>query len=216
MIISKKKDGNMNLKEKRDFFLQKNNISTNFFVCGKQVHGKKIKKVEERGGGVIFQETDGFITKSKNIAMGVFVADCLPISFCSEKISGIIHAGWKGLSEGIIEEMAKEIKKIGESIEDVFFEIGPSIGVCHFEVKKDVIDIFRKIKNIKNIEEYITRKNNKTFLDLKKIAEDKIIFLGGKHIKKSKICTFCNHNYLSYRREKNLGNMLAIIKNNNL
>ena len=70
----------------------------------------------------------------------VRTADCLPIFLTNLQGSfvALIHAGWKGLLNGVIE---KTIDKISSSSEIIVW-LGPCIGQESFEVGNDVYDLF--------------------------------------------------------------------------
>ncbi len=209
METSKREDGSMSQKENIEKFCRKLGIDSNNLVIGKQVHGKKVEIINKKS---IFNETDGLITESPEFILGVLTADCLPISFRSNRICGILHVGWRGLFKGIIEEAVEKVKFLREDISNLSFKIGPGIGICHFEVKKDLIKEFEKITNVGNFEDYCNRRNDKYFLDIKKIAKKKIENYNIKSIEVSSHCTYCNNNYFSYRRDRKLNQLISIIK----
>ena len=66
------------------------------------------------------------------------VADCLPIYFVNSvsKTIGLVHAGWRGLSSGIIKNYLKKIDKETDSYRNTFVIIGPSIQRCCFQIQK--------------------------------------------------------------------------------
>lgn len=178
-------------------FCKLKNINYNNLIKAGQVHGINVKIVTEKEKGEIILNTDGFVTRSPNVYLSVLTADCLPVSFFSKKICGIIHVGWRGLSKGIVEEALKTISKLEENVSNVHFNIGPGIGPCHFEVRKDVLNQFNHIK----INNFIERRDNKTFLDIKKITKFILKKNGVPKIKIDKVCTFCSKRYFSYRRD---------------
>jgi len=47
----------------------------------------------------IYDNTDGIITREKNIFLGIFSADCFPVLLYdpNEQIAGIAHAGYQGI-----------------------------------------------------------------------------------------------------------------------
>lgn len=194
-IMSDKKDGSMKIEDNLKSFLNRNNIEINHLIRAGLCHKKKVKKVNLKDGGKIIRETDGFLTKEIDLFISITVADCLPILFYNpiKKEIGVIHAGWKGLYSGIIENLKIDFK-------NTFFYIGPGISKCHFEVKEDFpLPYFKK--------------NNKYFSDLKKIAREKIIKMGGqeKNIEVSKDCTYCKKDkYSSFRREGVINAMIVI------
>ena len=85
-------------------------------------------------------DADASYTFKKNIICAVRTADCMPILVTNEEGSLVsaIHAGWRGLSTGVIE---KTIKKLNP-IENLIVWIGPHISQKHFEVGPDVKEIF--------------------------------------------------------------------------
>jgi len=214
LAISKKRDGNLkNDEEARKKFLDKFNLSFKNLIFLKQIHSKKIILIKKRKS--FPRIGDGMITKEKEIVLGVFSADCLPIFIFDQKreIIGLLHAGWKGSLKGIAKEAIKILKKEGSNPKDVLVYIGPSISGKCYEVPKERAEIFsKKFKKFKS--KIIKQKGEKYFLDLRKL--NKLIFIEEgvlpKNIQISKICTFCNKNYFSFRREKgNLsGEMLSI------
>ena len=202
--ISKKGDGSMNEKENISSFLDKVDIDFNNFVRADLVHGKDVKIIDSAKKRVI-STTDGLIT-GKNIALGVTVADCLPIYIKSENVTGIIHAGWKSIYKGIIQEFISKVEKIGESPENLEVFIGPSIMDCHYEVGQELINKFSDYPNC------FKEKGGKTYLSLQKVSKQKFKKFGVNNIEASNSCTFCEEDFFSYRRDKKLNNMLAVIK----
>ena len=204
IYLSEKKDGSMNKKKNISSFLDKINIDFNNFVRADLVHGKNVEIINNAVEGVILN-TDGLITKA-NLSLGVTVADCLPVYIKSENITGIIHAGWKSIYKGIIQEFILKAKKIGERPKNLEVFIGPSIMDCHYEVGQELINKFSDHLNCFRKEE------GKTYLSLQKVSKQKFKEFGVNNIEISNSCTFCEKNLFSYRRDKKLNNMLAVIK----
>jgi copper oxidase (laccase) domain-containing protein len=91
-----------------------------------QNHGTKIVEIvttKESLAGV-----DGLITQSPNLTIGIKTADCAPIVFYQAGQVGIVHAGWRGLAEGIIEKMLVRFTR-----PQIY--VGPLLPV--FEIQKD-------------------------------------------------------------------------------
>jgi len=205
MIISERKDGAMGKKENVAAFLKKYSIQREKLVLAEQVHGSSIAIAQEKDGGGIIKGVDGFITKERGLFLGITVADCLPVSLFSDKVSGILHAGWKGIRKGIIEAALERIGEMEEDIKNVSFEVGPGIGVCHFEIKEDVV------KEFSDFEDLIYKKEEKMFLDIKKVVERKVRNGGGERVRISDHCTYCmSKKYFSFRRDKEIRSMLAL------
>ncbi len=212
MIISQKKDGPMSSERNITRFLNRKGINRDELVTGKQVHGKEIAVIRKREEVSSLNECDGIMSLSKDLVPGVFVSDCLPISFHLDGICGILHVGWKGLAKGIIEESFRKIERLGRDPKEAYFEIGPGIGACHFEVREDLLSYFKNYNKRGEEEDFVQKRGVKTFFDLKGLARKKMEDRGVRNIKVSSICTFCNKDYFSLRREGEIINMLALIR----
>ena len=164
----------------------------------KQIHSNIILSSSDIIGNT---EADGIILDQKNKLIIIKTADCTPLFFFSNdyKECGIIHIGWRGLYTGIEDKIFDLIKT---SREELRFFIGPSIEKSCYEVG---LDLFDKFKDKKYRDKIFTKKSNdKYFMDVnlgitlslleKGISKDQISY--------SNICTFCDKNFPSYRRNK--------------
>ena len=106
-----------------------------------------------------YNNTDGLITKEKEIMLATTNADCILLLFY-DPVKNVIantHSGWKGTLKQIAR---KTIEKMQEekhcNPKDILVFSCPSILQCHFEVDKDVADAFiETLPFIKGKEEYI-------------------------------------------------------------
>jgi hypothetical protein len=78
-------------------------------------------------------EGDALVTRSTDLALAVFTADCLPILLAARGEVAAVHAGWRGLASGVI---AAAVAQIDEEVAAAW--IGPAIGRCCYEVGADV------------------------------------------------------------------------------
>ena len=166
-----------------------------------QVHGKKVVYVSNNKKIVL--KTDGIFTNKKNLILCVVTADCMPLIFYSptKKITGVVHAGYKGLLEGIIQEMLLKFKSHHIEAEDICVGIGPCIGDCCYDVPKERVNAFTGKYSYPNIYQ---DKGGKYFLDLKKIGLSILLENGvkKKNIEVLPFCTRCNvSNFYSYRAD---------------
>jgi YfiH family protein len=92
------------------------------------------------------------ITNLKNVALVIKTADCIPIILYDNKTKTLaaIHSGWKGTLNSIVKEVLnKMLTTYNVDIKNIKAYLYPSIRKCHFEVEKDVYNMFKnKIKNI--------------------------------------------------------------------
>ncbi len=220
----------MNLRQHCDD--SKENIEKNFeilcsaigidkedLVLSKQVHEDKIMNVGrgDRGNGIWkenkFKSADGLITDEPGVALVTFYADCVPLYFLDpkKKVIASVHSGWKGtvkrIGQKTVEKFAADYKS---NPEDIIAAIGPSIQVCHFEVGRDVAEIFEK--NFKS--QVVEERGEKVFVNLQKAVAEQLLESGirSENITDSKICTYCNWEMLFSHRKTGgrRGNLAAV------
>lgn len=212
-VMSQKKDADMRLgnidaeRNQQKFFEKLGFEKTKVKIAG-LVHGNKVKLVKKETSQLV-SGTDALVTKEKDTLLAITVADCLPVLFFDSKnqVIGLAHAGWRSLLSGVLENTFSQMKKIGANPRDTYTEIGPAIGECHFEIQDDVIDEFNDYK------EFIKIRNNKKFVDLKGIAEKKLLGLEipQGNIKTYSECTFCEKSLFSFRRDKKLQAQVVVL-----
>jgi YfiH family protein len=174
---------------------QIDNINPNKLQASmQQTHSTNVKIVDK--SNLVSMDTDGIFTKNKDISLKIKTADCLPIFFYNESpfFIGVVHAGWKGLKEGIIENAYAVIRSNIKDISTAQVLIGPSISQKNYEVQDEFIDYFGS--------KFIANKNGKLFLDLQYIAASQLKSLGVENVKDVEECTYENELYHSYRRDK--------------
>lgn len=206
--------------DQKDIFKDMSNImevSEEKVFRAKQVHGTDVLIIDDQSlKDISKEEKDGFITNHKGIVLATYHADCVPVYFYDTKkdVIGLAHAGWKGtlnnICRSIIEAM---MEKFESKTEDIIVAIGPSIGVCCYEIGLDLVNLFsEKYPKEKDL---IIEKEGKVYLDLWKVNMINLLKLGIKqeNIYHSNTCTSCKVDKLySYRKENGTKNrMIAAI-----
>ena len=138
-------------------------------------------------------EGDGFLlAQEKREPLAIKTADCLPIFILGKKGFSFLHAGWKGLANGIITQGAIQ------QLEPIYAYIGPSIRQNSFEVTEEFYQHFSSYPH------RFLSKDGKHFFDLQNAARDMLKRLNPKmDIEDSGICTYDNRDFNSFRRDKN-------------
>jgi polyphenol oxidase len=186
----------------RKIFLEKIGILETKVVNVKSVNGDNIEIVTKKDGGNFIDDTDGLITRWKNVYLSITIADCLPVIIFNpkEEVISLIHCGWKGLEKNIIGKAVKKMEEnFGTDSKKLFGGIGPGIGSCHFEVGNDFTSKFSSYPGA------TIKKSGKSYIDLKLIAKIQLQDTGIKpeNIYVSPICTYCEADtYFSYRKDK--------------
>ncbi|MBN2897193.1 MAG: peptidoglycan editing factor PgeF [Clostridia bacterium] len=183
-----------------------------------QVHGDTIQCVAFNNSDEklkVFDETDGLMSDASKVFLMSFYADCTPLFFVDpvKKIIAVSHAGWKGTVKNIGKKTVEQMcDRYGSRPEDILAGIGASAGICCYEVGGEVIEQLTKaIPTAKDF--YIALENGKYRVDVKKANVASIMSAGvlEEHIEVSDLCTICNEEFFSYRRDGITGRMSGFI-----
>ncbi len=177
-----------------------------------QTHSDHIQIIEDAAINKI-ENCDAIITAQRNIPLMVMVADCIPMMIYDPKkrVIGAVHAGRNGTFLNIgVKTIRRMQEHFGTNPADVRIALGPSIHVCCYEVGPEIADIVQK--SFEN--SYIEERKGKTFLNLQKYNVDRLQEAGvaTQNIEVSPVCTCCDKNYFSYRREGVTGRFAGVIK----
>lgn len=170
----------------------------------KQVHGTQVHEFDgnyERNDCV---EADAAISVLKGHALGVLTADCLPILLANDEQVAVVHAGWRGLLAGVIEEAMARFAK------PAIAWIGPAIQREHFEVGVEVYQAFTA-KNQAWASHFQQESQQKYLASLSSIAEDVLRVNACVTLHNSRLCTYQDTSFFSYRRDNTLGRNACII-----
>jgi YfiH family protein len=87
-------------------------------------------------------EADGMVSGEAGIVLAVFAADCLPVLLADPqaRVVAALHAGWRGLAAGVIEQGVAAFGRGGGRPADAVALVGPAIGACCYEVGPEVAD----------------------------------------------------------------------------
>ena len=172
---------------------------------------EKVNKSEPDFNLKKYYSTDGLITNKKDIILSTTNADCILLLFFDpiKKVIANTHSGWKGTLQRIsIKTVQKMIKEFECNPKDIICCICPCIRKCHFEVEKDVKDMFEKeFKDLDNLNEIIEEKIPGKKWNIDTVLINQIILekqgLKKENIIDSGICSVCHSDLIhSYRVEK--------------
>ena len=211
-------DSKKNVLNNLKIVCKKINCSSKNLILLNQIHSSKFyfinknykfKKKKLNG--------DALITNVKKIALGVLVADCVPILIYDKnlKIISAIHAGWKSVYKEIIKKVVKFLIKKGSNTKNLVAVIGPSISEKSYEVQKDFKGKF--LKKDKQSKFFFKIRKNKTYFGLNKYVYYHLKKLGIKNLEIIKKNTFDpKNNFFSARRsiqnkENDYGRNISVI-----
>ncbi|GAB6139529.1 purine nucleoside phosphorylase YfiH [Methylosoma difficile] len=162
----------------------------------------------EAGGGPLLPQADASFTCQSGVVCAVLTADCLPVLVCAKNGSAIaaIHAGWRGLHEGIVSNTLTAMPK-----QDYWVWLGPAIGRTCFEVGDDVREAFLD-KSAINANAFQSTTAGKWLADIYQLARNELHDLGIGQVFGGGLCTVTDaERFYSYRRDKETGRMATLI-----
>lgn len=153
---------------------------------------------------------DASFTLSPNVVCCVMTADCIPLLLCAPKTGEIaaVHAGWRGLRDGVIEETVTAMRASGD---ELMAWIGPSIQQANYEIGEEVRDQFMAVDSQAHLA-FKPKTNGKWLGDMVKICAQRLQKLSIPGIYGGQLCTFAQkQQFFSYRRDGQTGRMATLI-----
>jgi polyphenol oxidase len=173
----------------------------------RQVHGVHVADLDALRPG---EAADAAITRDSGKVCAILTADCLPIVFATEAGDAVAaaHAGWRGLSAGVI---PATVQAIGASSESLLAWLGPAISPKHFEVGGEVREAFLD-GDPEAGAAFRLNARGRFMADLAMLARRQLVKLGVTRIYGGTECTYARADrYFSYRRDGATGRQATLI-----
>lgn len=178
----------------------------------RQVHGTAIAPAVAKATGKAAVEraaADGLCTTEAGVTIGVRTADCLPLLLVDARqtLALCVHAGWRGLTSGILSQAVHLAANHGVKPADLCAALGPSIGAAAFEVGPEVVQaLYAPTAGISWVDAGIATskgRDDRWHVDLQVAAAIALLRLGLQpaHINVLRVCTKSDPAWHSYRRE---------------
>ncbi|MAD74333.1 MAG: hypothetical protein CML20_05985 [Rheinheimera sp.] len=152
---------------------------------------------------------DASFSRQSGLICTVMTADCLPILICNQQGSEVaaVHAGWRGLCNGIIENSVQ----LFSQPEACMAWLGPAISQHAFEVGAEVRAAFVR-QDPDAAAAFIPGASGKWFADLYSLARQRLVRCGINDIYGAEHCTYQQTStFFSYRRDGQTGRMATAI-----
>ncbi|HEX8083279.1 MAG TPA: polyphenol oxidase family protein [Solirubrobacteraceae bacterium] len=153
------------------------------FAYGRQVHGAAVLVDSTE-----VAEADGQVTTQRGVAVMALTADCMPIALAGPDTAGMVHAGWRGLAGGVIEEGVRAAREV------VAAAIGPCARGCCYEVGDEVRDALG-----------LEPAGGPARIDLPALARERLAAAGIEHVEDTGMCTMCSDRSLFYSHRRDRG-----------
>jgi polyphenol oxidase len=134
-------DSKEKVEENRRLACESLGLPYDLLAFNRQVHSPTVHRA---GPGTRGEPGDGLWTDEPRLPMLAMSADCLPIAIArtngSRRALAVLHAGWRGLAEGVISEGANALRD--DATHTLAAIVGPAIGPCCYEVGPEVSRLF--------------------------------------------------------------------------
>jgi polyphenol oxidase len=188
----------------------------------KQVHGAGVTTAPRgRTRPWARPESDAIVTDDRGVAIGVRVADCVPILLAEDTGTAVaaVHAGWRGTAKrAAIAGIDALQRDFGIRPERLVAAVGPSIGPCCYEVGQPTRDAFHAAGHHGSLLErwFEPRGDGKYHLDLWRATREQLEGAGllPANIHVAELCTKTHAAvFHSYRADgERAGRLLAAIR----
>ena len=187
-------------------------------VTAHQVHGDRVvdARLQEVFAPTVAQESgaDAVLALGEE-AVGVRIADCVPVLLAARGAAAAVHSGWKGTRLRIAARAVRAFQHAaGIDPAQVLAAIGPCIGRCCYEVSPELAASFRAAFGAEAADDPAV--HPRPHLDLRYCVEQALSQAGvpRDRIEQVEGCTSCDiRAFFSHRRDKGrTGRHLAFIQ----
>ena len=182
-----------------------------------QVHGNAVVTVapSDQIARIRAIRADALVARSAPAAIGVRVADCLPLLLADLDSGAVaaIHAGWRGVAARVVPAAVKVLRALaGAEPNRIIGAIFPHIGPCCFEVGPEVADELTRVEPEATA---VDHRFERPHVNLSAIVYTQLARCGiaSAQVEQVSGCTRCQvDRFFSYRREgSSAGRHLAVI-----
>ncbi len=161
-------------------------------AVGWQVHRARVATIDAPGPGYVVapEAADGQATNLPGVGVAVHAADCLPVAVAGAGGVAMLHAGWRGLSAGVIAAGVAALRRLGVA-GPLEAAIGPGAGGCCYEVGDEVRAAFAGVPGA------VAGRR----VDLRAVARFELDRAGVERIADVGICSICSPACFSHRRD---------------
>jgi len=165
------------------------------WTFARQVHGARVAVVDTPTG-LLDAEADGLVTAAPDACLAVLGADCALVGLASpEGITGVAHAGWRGLVAGVVEETVAAMRSLGAG--RVVAVLGPCIHAECYRFGEEDLDAASAV--LGPAVRAVTAGGEPAF-DLPAGVRGALVRAGAELAAEADACTACGDRWFSHRR----------------
>ena len=178
------------------------------FVWMEQLHTNTVTLVDGPSAAPV-EATDALVTRQKDLALCVLVADCTPV-LLSDHTAGVIgaaHAGRMGARNGIAKNTVEAMVELGAEPSRIQVLLGPAAAGESYEVPEGMaLDVEKHLPGSRT-----RTKKGTPGIDVRAGLVRQLLSLGVTHIDADPRDTITDPDFFSHRREGVTGRQAGVI-----
>ena len=178
------------------------------FVWMEQLHTNTVTLIDGPSATPV-EATDALVTREKNLALCVLVADCTPV-LLSDHTAGVIgaaHAGRMGARNGIVRNTVEAMVGLGAEPSRIQVLLGPAAAGESYEVPEGMaLDVEKHLPGSRT-----RTKKGTPGIDVRVGLVRQLLSLGVTHIDADPRDTITDTDFFSHRREGVTGRQAGVI-----
>ena len=178
------------------------------FVWMEQLHTNTVTLIDGPSATPV-EATDAIVTREKNLALCVLVADCTPV-LLSDHTAGVIgaaHAGRMGARNGIVKNTVEAMVELGAEPSRIQVLLGPAAAGESYEVPEGMaLDVEKHLPGSRT-----RTKKGTPGIDVRAGLVRQLMSLGVTHIDADPRDTITDKDFFSHRREGVTGRQAGVI-----
>ena len=178
------------------------------FVWMEQLHTNTVTLIDGPSATPV-EATDALVTREKNLALCVLVADCTPV-LLSDHTAGVIgaaHAGRMGARNGIVKNTVEAMVGLGAEPSRIQVLLGPAAAGESYEVPEGMaLDVEKHLPGSRT-----RTKKGTSGIDVRAGLVRQLMSLGVTHIDADPRDTITDKDFFSHRREGVTGRQAGVI-----
>lgn len=153
-------------------------------------------------------EGDALVTDVPDAVLGVWTGDCAPVCLVGDSNVAAVHAGWRGLRDGVLEAACRSFDERGDTVRRAV--IGPRIGRCCNEFGEQDLDVM-----VRRFGEGVRSRDRRGMpaLDVSQCVTAAIALATGRDVEVHDldICTGCDDRFFSHRTRRESGRQVMAV-----
>ena len=178
------------------------------FVWMEQLHTNTVTRVDAPSA-VPVEATDALVTREKDLALCVLVADCTPVLLSDHTagVIGVAHAGRMGARNGIVKNTVEAMVGLGAEPSRIQVLLGPAAAGESYEVPEGMaLDVEKHLPGSRT-----RTKKGTPGIDVRAGLVRQLMSLGVTHIDADPRDTITDKDFFSHRREGVTGRQAGVI-----